>query len=342
VRRPSATTLFGTGLILLLVVAAILWIVPSGDYVFLPDTAKPVAPLVTVQGGKDPTGPGGIYYDAVIVRRAKLFEQLFHFVHHGETLVPASVVNPPGTSDSQVQAENLREMASSQEIAAAVALRYLGYKVGISSQGALIDAVAPDSPAARAGLEPTQIIVALDGQRVRTPNDVRRLMARHKPGDTIDVTIRNGGELAKKRVGTTHCAAGTAGCDPKRALFGIIVRSAPQIRLPVPVKIDTGQIGGPSAGLAFALDVLEELGHDVTHGYKVAATGELDTDGTVEPIGGAKQKAIGVRRAGADVFLVPAGDNAKEARKWAGPVRVIPVESFRQALRALATLPPKS
>jgi len=107
------------------------------------------------------------------------------------------------------------------------------------------------------------------------------------------------------------------------------------------VKIDAGSIGGPSAGLAFALDVLEELGHDVTRGYKVAATGELDTDGTVEPIGGVKQKAIGVRRAGVDVFLVPAGDNAKEARKWAGPVKVIPVESFRQALHALATLAPK-
>ena len=121
----------------------------------------------------------------------------------------------------------------------------------------------------------------------------------------------------------------------------MLVKTAAQIRLPIPVKIDAGSIGGPSAGLAFALDVLEELGRDVTRGYKVAATGELDMDGTVEPIGGVKQKAIGVRRAGVDVFLVPAGDNAKEARKCAGPVKVIPVESFRQALHALATLPPK-
>ena len=124
-------------------------------------------------------------------------------------------------------------------------------------------------------------------------------------------------------------------------MIGVIVEPATQVKLPIPVRIDTGSIGGPSAGLAFALDVLEELGHDVDHGYKVAATGELAPDGTVEPIGGVKQKAIGVRRAKVDVFLVPAGDNAKEARKYAGPVRVIPVESFRQALRALATLPPK-
>ena len=124
-------------------------------------------------------------------------------------------------------------------------------------------------------------------------------------------------------------------------MIGVLVEPATQMKLPFPVRIDAGSIGGPSAGLAFALDVLEELGRDVDRGYKVAATGELDADGSVLPIGGVKQKAIGVRRAKVDIFLVPAGDNAKEARKYAGSVQVIPVESFRQALHALATLPPK-
>ena len=105
--------------------------------------------------------------------------------------------------------------------------------------------------------------------------------------------------------------------------------------------IDLGGVGGPSAGLAFALDIVEELRGDVDRGLKVAATGEIELDGHVAPIGGVKQKVIGARRSGADVFLVPAGDNAEEARRHAGDLRVIPVESFRQALRALATLPRK-
>jgi PDZ domain-containing protein len=122
-------------------------------------------------------------------------------------------------------------------------------------------------------------------------------------------------------------------------VIGVLVDQASQVELPFPVKIDAGSIGGPSAGLAFALDIVEELNHDITRGHKVAATGEINADGSVGQIGGVKQKIFGARQAGVDVFLVPAGDNAQVARKYQGDVRVIPVKSFQQALRALATLP---
>jgi Lon-like protease len=313
----------------------VLWIVPSDQFVFLPDRARPVAPLVEVKGGKEPTN-GGIYYDAVIIRRAKLFETLFHFVHSGATYVPVDVVNPPGVNDSQRRTLDLREMARSQDIAGAVALKYLGYKVLVHPTGALIDDVLPGSPAAKAGIEPTEIVVSVNGSPVHGPGDLRQLMSTHKPGDTVRLGIKNGTGLRQVRVKTRADPQ-----DPKRAVIGVFVSQAAQVKLPIGVKIDAGSIGGPSAGLAFALDVLEELGHNVTHGHKVAATGELELDGSVLPIGGVKQKTIGARRAGVDVFLVPAGDNAKEARKYAGSVKVIPVESFRQALRALETLPPK-
>lgn len=326
----------GSGLFLLLATAAVLWIVPSGEYLLLPDTARPVAPLVSVKGGKEPKDGGGIYYDAVIIRRAKVFEQLFPWIHSGATLVKADQVNPPGVSDTQRRREDLREMARSQDIAGAVALKYLGYHVILRSTGALIDDVLAGSPAAKAGLEPTEVIVAVNGVPVRKTSDLRRLMSRHRPGDTVRLTLRSAKELRQVRVRTAADPA-----DAKRAILGVIVLQATQVKLPFAVRIDSGSIGGPSAGLAFALDVLEELGRDVDRGYKVAATGQLEPDGSVVPIGGVKQKAIGVRRAKVDVFLVPAGDNATEARRYAGAVRVIPVESFRQALRVLATLPPR-
>ena len=116
-----------------------------------------------------------------------------------------------------------------------------------------------------------------------------------------------------------------------------IVAPETDIRLPIKVRIDAGNVGGPSAGLAFALDVMEELGRNVDRGHRIAATGEIFADGSVGPIGGIKQKTFGARAAGVDAFLVPAGDNAREARKYAGGLRIIPVETFPQALRALAT-----
>jgi PDZ domain-containing protein len=129
--------------------------------------------------------------------------------------------------------------------------------------------------------------------------------------------------------------------EPGRPIVGIQVEQFANVELPIDVEIDLGGVGGPSAGLAFALDIVEELRGDVDRGLEVAATGELALDGGVLPVGGVKQKVIGARRSGADVFLVPAGDNAETARRHAGNLRVVPVESFRQALQALATLPRK-
>jgi PDZ domain-containing protein len=227
-------------------------------------------------------------------------------------------------------------MNRSEQIAAAVALREAGYPVRAVPRGVLVEGVAPDAPAARV-LEAQDVIVAVDGQRVRTPAQLRAVVGKRKPGQIVGLTVRRDG---KRRTVTVRTVPDPA--DPQRPLIGIRVAQDATIELPLDVDIDLGDVGGPSAGLAFALDVLEELGRNVDHGRKVAATGELELDGTVRPIGGAMQKAVGVRQAKADVFLVPAGENAEEARRSAGNVRVIPVESFQQALRALATLPPRS
>ena len=128
--------------------------------------------------------------------------------------------------------------------------------------------------------------------------------------------------------------------DAKRAIVGFAPEQAAEIKLPLKVSIDAGNVGGPSAGLAFALEVMEMLGHKVTKGYRVAATGQIELNGAVTPIGGVRQKVFGVKEAGVDVFLVPVG-NAATARRYAHGLRIIPVKSFPQALHALATLPPR-
>ena len=130
-----------------------------------------------------------------------------------------------------------------------------------------------------------------------------------KPGDSVNLRVRRGNKLLPVRLRTVGDSA-----EPGRAFIGIGVDQAARIKLPMKVRIDAGNIGGPSAGLAFALEVMQKLGRNVDHGYRVAATGEIELDGTVAPIGGVKQKTYGVREAGADVFLVPGWATTRRKR----------------------------
>jgi PDZ domain-containing protein len=333
VRRLTPARLAAAGLLLLVIVGLILWIAPSDSYIFLPDRASPVAPLVSVPGGKTPHDGGGIYFVDVFVRKASWLERLFPGIREGSTIVPASVVRPPGVSEKARREEDRRAMSRSQEVAAAVALRTLGYKVAARSTGVLVQEVARDAPAA-GKLEPTDVIVSAGGRRVRTPRELRAVLGSRQPGTAFRIGVLRSGSSAEVTVRTV--------ADPNRGgrpILGIFVGQAATVRLPLRVKIDAGDVGGPSAGLAFALDILEELGRDVDRGRRIAATGEIDFDGTVEPIGGVRQKTIGVRKAGIHVFLVPAGENAAEARRYADGVRIVPVQNFQQALQRLATLP---
>ena len=301
-----------------------MWIVPSDQYLFLPDTAHPVAPLVRVKGGKDPTGPG-----QHLLRRGhrppgQALREVLPVVHDGATLVPASVINPPGESDSQRRAQDLREMAQSQNVAPAVALKYLGYNVKVGYTGRAGGGDRRRRPR-REGRDPADRGDRLGRREAGAPDDrpaepdVRPQARRHRsPGRAR----REGHPRGGREDGRRSTQPETGGDRRPR-------RPGEPGDAAVPGHRSTrGSIGGPSAGLAFALDVLEELGHDVDRGYKVAATGEIDLDGSVGPIGGVKQKTIGVRRAGVDVFLVPAGDNAKEARKYAGSVEDHPCGEF--------------
>ena len=324
------------GGIVLAAVVGLLYIIPSNEYIFLPDKARPLAPYVTVKGERSDRDGGGIYYVAVEVKKASLLEKLFPSLREGSTLVPAAAVVSPGQSDQQHQRQELRAMAQSQEIGAAVALKELGYRVPIKSPGTVIADVNPNGPSA-GKLRTNDAIAAVDGQATPSLPALRRQITKHSPGQSVSLTVRRNGAVRTVDVKTAPDPQ-----DEKRSIIGVLTSCALQtpskISLPLPVHIDLGQVGGPSAGLAFALDVAEKLGHDVDHGHTVVATGEMCLDGSVLPVGGLKQKTIGARRAGADVFLVPAGENAQEARRYAGKMRVIPVHTYRQALRVLATL----
>jgi PDZ domain-containing protein len=308
------------------VTVGVLWLFSSDHYLFLPDPASPVDPIVKVPGetadGDD--GAAGIYYVDVLVRRASVFERLFPGIRRGSTLVPEEEFNPERLSDRDRRRQSLQEMSASQQVAIAVALRELGYAV--DPAGAEVRSVREGAPADGV-LFPGDVIVEARGRSVASPEELRDAFAGVEPGERVDLVVERAGVRRNVTVRTQADPD-----DPERAIMGIQVQ--PELEFPVDVDIDAGGVGGPSAGLAFALDVLDELGLEVDRGRRIAVTGALDLDGHVVEIGGVKQKAIGARDAGADVFVVPEG-NAEEARRYAEDLEIVAVGSFDEALEKL-------
>ena len=324
------------GVVALVVAVVVLLTSSSNEYLLVPDEAHPLAGIVDVPGAKPPDAKGGIYYVDVFERKASLLERLFPSLRKDSTLVQHDELTPPGVSDRQrLQADQL-DMKLSQQVATAVAFRALGYGVSIRESGVRVALVYGQTHAAGT-LRPGDVIVAADHKRVRSTVDLHEIIARHRVGDLVTITfVRNG------MTRTVKIKTSADPFDDTRPIIGFQPQPALKLHVPFQIKFDLGDVGGPSAGLAFALQILEERGRDVDHGYKVAATGVIAPDGSVGPIGGVKQKTIGARETHVDVFLVPAGDNYQEARRYAHGLRLIPVKTFQQALRALATLPPKA
>jgi Lon-like protease len=311
------------------IAAAVLWFVPSSEYIYLPDPPKNVEPLVQIPGEKDTDEQGGIYMVDIIVRKASLLERLFPGIHGGASLVPAKQVNPVGISDAELERESRNEMSQSQKIAAAVALRYLGYKVVANPNGVQVTLVYPGAPA-DGKLELGDVIVKANGRHVATTEDLRKAMAGVKPGEKVTFGVRRSGGVRDVKLGTEADSQ-----DRTRAIVGVQIEQSADIKLPLAIKIDAGQIGGPSAGLAFALDIVDELRDQLDGGRRIVVTGALDLDGRVVEIGGIKQKTVAAKDAHADLFLVPDG-NAADARRYGGSLHVVAVSTFQEALSTLA------
>lgn len=333
----SPFRLAAAGLIVLVATLAILVTRGSDQYIEIPDDAHPLANLVKVPGAK-PDGNGGIYYVDVLLRRASLLESYVPYIRpEGSDLIDRTQVVQPGISDEQRFELDLATMKVSQSIASVVALRQLGYRVPISPGGVRVVAVTSGSHAAGV-LRPGDVIVSANGKPVRTRTELGAVLGRLEPGDPVKIAVRRGKKKLTFSIRTTADSQ-----NRKRAIIGVLPIQALRVRLPFPIQFNLRKVGGPSAGLAFALELLEKKGRDVDRGYKIAATGEIQLDGSVTRIGGIKQKTIGARKSHVDAFLVPVdGDNAREAKRYAGGLRIIPVKSFQQALQALATLPPKA
>jgi len=335
-RRPRWPVVLTVVLAIFLGALLWAWETDSGYYAYLPDTAHPAANAVHASGGKPPAPGTGFYFVDVHVLKANEIEKLWaeHLVD-GSTLISADKLLGPGESDTERLHVDMQAMADSKTTAAVVAERQLGEPVKIDRQGALVTSLEAGYPAEKAGMKPGDVITSADGVAVYSAQQLVDELGRLKPGDAVKLGFKDGPSKTVVTVANPQ--------DRKRAMVGISIGDSVAVgAVPTPVTIATPGIGGPSAGLAFALEIYDSLsGRHLLDGHKIAVTGELDLAGGVHTIGGVKQKTIGAIQAGADTFIVPAGSNARDARAAAGGhLQVIGVKTFAEALRAIQSLPP--
>ncbi|MBX6388159.1 MAG: PDZ domain-containing protein [Frankia sp.] len=287
-------------------------------------------PLIEIDGRETYPTDGRLALTTVEeTPRLNLIEALGDWLDGDDAVVPRELVEPPELSREEIRQENARAMADSQDQATAAALAELGIEPTGTSVAV---AEVPSSSPAKGKLEPGDLITEVDGLAVTDQAQLRAEIGKVSPGDDVKVTYRRG-----ETTDTVVITTGAAEDDPKRPIIGIITTE--KRTYPFTVRISISDVGGPSAGLMFALGIVDLLTPgELTGGRSIAGTGTIDSAGNVGPIGGIQQKVLGARDWGASVFLVPAA-NCTDARRMAGDdLTLIRVETLSGAIDALEKL----
>lgn len=298
-----------------------------------PGSAVEVDRLVSAGPFSSEPSAGRIYLLTVRLEQVNLVDALRGWVDPEIDVVEQRRILPNDLSAAELAEVNRSEMDSSKQRALGVAFEQLGYDA-ITGNGAEVVSVLSGSPAGMA-LGRGDLIVGLDGSPVTTHYDVLDALSLRPPGSTIELTVRRGEDASDQVISVVLDSA--PGQRERAFLGATLTTMRPLINLPFPVEIGLDNVGGPSAGLAFALEVLDALSPgDLTGGQRVAATGTIELDASVGAVGGVAQKTAVARRNGVDLLLVPRLE-FDEARQRAGEgIAVEAVDNLSDALRALA------
>lgn len=352
-RRRGLTVLLGFGLIVLLVVqigrADVPYVALSpgptvdtlgaidrdGDVCTDPSPAPPspsatpepdCQEVIQVTGTGTSTGKGQLRMVTVSVSSGmSLLEAIKGWFSDEEAVVPRKLIYPEDKTEQQVEEENKQEFENSQTSAETVALRELGYPVQVTvsqvtPDGASVDKLAVDD-----------IITTVDGAPVTSMKKLLELVQGKPAGTTFQVGYTRGGTPGQAEITSKAAADGS----PR---IGVGIKTIQPHPFQLKIKLD--KIGGPSAGMMFALGIIDKIKpEDLTNGFIVAGTGTIDDEGVVGPIGGVTQKLYGAREAGATIFLTPAANCAEAKTNVPDGLRLVKVSTLDDALAALEALP---
>lgn len=341
-RPPLSPVWWGVGPLLaaLVVLLTVVAVRPAPYVVFMPGSAREVEPLVTIEANGTADLPeldaidNDLLFVTVSVRHPSGIETLWRLLGEANEVVPSELILGSQT-EQQNRSFNLQLMTASKDKATKVALERSGFPVQVEPSGAVITNLDPKLPVA-AVLVPGDTVVGADGSPIETTDDLVAAIAEHDPGDGMDLTIEKlgGSEPIDVQVELVENPA-----KPGKAQLGVSLENRPSYEFPITVSINSGDVGGPSAGLAFTLAIVDRMTPgDLTGDASVAVTGTINLDASVGPVGGVTQKTEAAVSAGATVFLVPPAEFADATTAARGRLEVRQVSTLDEALAALEDL----
>ena len=317
---------------LIIVVASIM---PFGlmktDYYFMAP-GPPYQWDIEIEGAEFYDYEGNLYQLTVRRDEANYFTYIWAKVDNSVDLYSREVILPKGVTPQELSEISMQNMKTSENVAIAVALDSLDYEIETQGDGVLVVGILDDSPVAGKLLK-EDLITSINNEEIKSTTEFIALLRTYEIGDIVSIGIIREG--IKKSIETKLIEHIDYENEP---MVGFLA-STPNQRFvfPISIDIDTGNVGGPSAGLMMALNVYNSLiENDITNGIKVAGTGTIEIDGSVGPVGGVKQKVIAAKNAGASLILVPTA-NFNDIKSYIDDdTNIVPVDTFKHSLEVIS------
>ena len=301
------------------------------DYYFM-SPGPPYQWDIEIEGADSYEYDGNLYQLTVRRDEANYFTYVWAKIDRSVDLYSREVILPKGVTPQQLSEISIQNMKTSENVAIAVALDSLDFNIETQGDGVLVVGILEDSPV-EGKLLKEDLIKSINNDEIKSTTEFIALLRTYEIGDIVSIGLtRNDKYITIKTKLIEHV-------DYKDEPMVGFLASTPNQRFvfPINVDIDTGNVGGPSAGLMMALNVYNSLTQeDLTKGIKVAGTGTIEIDGSVGPVGGVKQKVIAAKKAGSSLILVPTA-NFDDAKPYIDEdTAIVAVNSFNQALDVIS------
>lgn len=330
-----------------LIIAGLLFVASSfyylPYYVSKPGMAKELEPIIEVENGYDEEG--NFMLTTIRMGKANIYAYAIAKISKYQEIYPIEAIRSKNESDEEYNVRQLHMMDGSKTNAIEVAYKKAERPISYEFKGVYVLNIIEDMPADGI-LKPGDRIIKIDGNRFKSMDKFIDYLNGKKAGDHVSVTYERNEKSKTASIGIAEFPQ-----DKNKIGIGIGLVDDKEIVVEPEVHIDTEEIGGPSAGLMFTLEIYNQLTKmDLTKGYQIAGTGTISSDGTVGRIGGIEQKVVAADKAGAEIFLAPNENGAKDSNykmavKTAKDIntnmKIVPINNFDEAVKYLVKLDAK-